>query len=203
MFLVDELDRPTPRLEWFPLDRSIPAELDPAGGHGGEPRWHHEAMGGGWTPDGTLIEFVRSRGVGVIATADPSGAPEAALMRLAITDDAELIFDTGTRSRKLHNIRERPHVAAVIGWDDHVSIQLEGMAEIPTGANRERCVAAYLAQHPNMQDRAESSHVAHVRVRVTWVRYADFRPASRETIEFTATTAPASRRVWTQTPRRT
>lgn len=131
-----------------------------------------------------LIEFVRARGLGVVATVAADGAPEAALVGLAATADGELVFDTSRRSRKFVNIEPEARVAVVVGWDDEVTVQIEGVADIPTGANRDRCLEAYFAQYPDGRERAQSPNITHVRVRPRWVRYADFRPDTFGITEF-------------------
>ena len=42
----------------------------------------------------------------------------------------------------------------VIGWDNEMTVQCEGTAEIPTGADRDRCLQAYFAQYPDGVERA-------------------------------------------------
>lgn len=64
-----------------------------------------------------LVSFVRERGLAVVATREPGGAPQAALVGVAATDQAETIFDTSADSRKYHNLNRDPRVAVVIGLD--------------------------------------------------------------------------------------
>lgn len=127
---------------------------------------------------------MRARGLGVVATVAPDGSPEAALVGLAATDDAELVFDTSRSSRKVANIERQRRVADVVGWDDEVTVQLEGDADFPTGADRDRCLEAYFAQYPDGRERARSANIVHVRVRPHWVRYADYRPDTFGVTEF-------------------
>lgn len=131
-----------------------------------------------------LIAFVRARGLGIVATVAPNGAPEAALVGIAATDDAELVFDTSRHSRKAANIESRPTVAMVVGWDDEVTVQIEGLADFPTGADRDRCLNAYFAQYPDGRERAQSPNIVHVRVRPRWIRHADYRPDTFGVTEF-------------------
>jgi PPOX class probable F420-dependent enzyme len=125
-----------------------------------------------------LVEFVRARGLGVVATVGPAGAPQAALVGLAATERGELVFDTARDSRKLSNIVADHEVALVVGWHDEVTAQIEGVADIPREADRDRCLDAYFQQYPEGRERAESPSIVHVRVRPRWVRYSDFRPAT-------------------------
>lgn len=125
-----------------------------------------------------LIEFVRQRGLAVIATRDVSGAPEAALVGIAATDRAELVFDTSVGSRKCVNLRAFPRVAVVIGFEDEVTVQGEGVADVLVGAERDRCLAAYVDQYPDGLKRAEDPDIVLVRIQLDWVRRCDYRPDS-------------------------
>lgn len=123
-----------------------------------------------------LIEFVRICGLAVVASRGADGSPQAALVGIAATDQGELIFDCSRGSRKFSNIERDPAVAVVIGWDDEVTVQIEGVADGLSGADLKRCKAAYFEQYPDGQDRAESPEVAHIRVTPRWLRYSDYRP---------------------------
>jgi hypothetical protein len=87
-----------------------------------------------------FINFVRQRGLAVIATRGADGAPQAALIGITATERGELVFDTSRGSRKYHNLSAFAQVALVIGWDNEMTVQCEGTAEIPTGADHDRCL---------------------------------------------------------------
>jgi PPOX class probable F420-dependent enzyme len=125
-----------------------------------------------------LVEFVRACGFGVVATRAPDGSPQAALVGVAATDRGEIVFDTLSGSRKCRNLQAFPRVALVIGWDDAVTLQCEGDAEIVSGTERDRCMRPYVAQHPDGVERAEDPDIVLVRVRLAWGRVSDFRPSS-------------------------
>lgn len=122
-----------------------------------------------------FVEFVRSAGQGVVATVDVHGDPQAALVGLAVSDAAEVIFDSLTETRKIRNIRAHPRVALVIGSDDSVSVQIEGTADILAGAERDKCGQIYVAQFPGA--RALDDEFSIVRVVPQWLRYYDAREA--------------------------
>jgi hypothetical protein len=107
-----------------------------------------------------LIDFVRARGLGVIASRGPDGSPQAALVGIAATDEGELVLDCSRGSRKYANIESDPAVAVVVGWDDEVTVQVEGSAQILGGADLERCKVAYFEQYPGGQERAASPEIA-------------------------------------------
>jgi len=125
-----------------------------------------------------LINFVRQRGIAVIATRGADGAPQAALVGITATGRGELVFDTRRSSRKYRNLSAFAHVALVIGWDNEMTVQCEGTADIPTGVDRDRCLQAYLAQYPDGIERVHDHDIVHVRVCPSWLRYSDYRPGS-------------------------
>jgi PPOX class probable F420-dependent enzyme len=123
-----------------------------------------------------LIDFVRTCALGVIASRGPDGSPQAALVGIAATDEGEFVFDCSRGSRKYANIERDPAVALVVGWDDEVTVQVEGSAQILGGADLERCKTAYFEQYPDGQQRAASPETVHIRVIPRWLRYSDYRP---------------------------
>lgn len=121
-----------------------------------------------------FVAFVRDRGLAVLATCGPDGAPQAALVGVAATGRGELVFDASRRSRKVRNLTADPRVALVVGFDDEVTVQCEGLADLPSGAEHRRCLEAYLRQYPDGRRRAEDPDTVHVRVRPQWVRSCDY-----------------------------
>jgi general stress protein 26 len=125
-----------------------------------------------------LVAFVRRRGVAVVATRGPDGAPQAAEVGVAVTEDAEIIFDTSIHSREYHNILAFSQVALVVGGDEEVTVQSEGVADVLTGEDRDRCLRVYFQQYPEGRERALNPDIAHVRIRPLWIRLSDYRPGS-------------------------
>jgi pyridoxine/pyridoxamine 5'-phosphate oxidase len=64
-----------------------------------------------------FAEFVRVAGMGVVATVDAEGNPEAALVDLAATNAGEVIFDSAVVARKVGNIAANPHFALPVPDD--------------------------------------------------------------------------------------
>jgi PPOX class probable F420-dependent enzyme len=124
----------------------------------------------------TLVQFVRVRGLAVLATTAADGSPQAAVVGVAATADGDIVFDTTRGSRKFANLTREPRVALVIGseWEDERTVQLEGTAaEIPAD---DPAVAAYYQQFPTGQERADGPEIVYVRIRPRWARYSDYRP---------------------------
>lgn len=131
-----------------------------------------------------LLPFLQKHRLGIQSTVSPSGEPQAAVVGIAVTPELEVIFDTVENTRKCRNLRVNPKIAFVIGWDEEITVQLEGIADEPLGAERERILGAYFAVYPDGRDRLKWEGITHFRVRPTWIRYSDFR-VPQQIVEFT------------------
>jgi pyridoxine/pyridoxamine 5'-phosphate oxidase len=131
-----------------------------------------------------LLPFLQKHRLGVQSTVSPSGDPQAAVVGIAVTPELEIVFDTIDTSRKCRNLRANPKIAFVIGWDQEITVQLEGIADEPTGSERDRILDVYFAVYPECRDHLAWSGITHFRVRTTWIRYSDFN-APQQILEFT------------------
>ena len=122
-----------------------------------------------------LLTFVRRSKLAVVSTTSAAGAPQAAVVGIAVTDALEIVFDTLETSRKAVNLRRDARVALVIGWDEEQTVQCEGIADEPTGPELERIKAVYIAAFPDGVARQSWPGLTYFRVRLRWARYSDFR----------------------------
>jgi pyridoxine/pyridoxamine 5'-phosphate oxidase len=125
-----------------------------------------------------LLSFLRSYRWAVEATASKEQAPQAAIIGFAVTERLELVFDTLASSRKATNLRANPRVALVIGgWNDSDprTVQYEGVADFPTGAELERVKQTYFGAFPDGTTRISWPGITYARVKPAWVRGSDFR----------------------------
>ena len=120
-----------------------------------------------------LVAFVLRRRQALLATRGPDGAPQSSSVDVAVTDEAEIVFDVSIHSREYQNLVAFPLVALVIGADEEVTVQCEGTADLLSGEDRDRCLRTYFQQQPNGRDRALKAYIAHVRVRPRMLRLAD------------------------------
>jgi PPOX class probable F420-dependent enzyme len=123
-----------------------------------------------------LVQFIRARGLAVLATTSVEGRPQAAVIGVAATDEGGIVFDTTRGSRKFVNLTRQPRVALAIGcdWADERTVQLEGTAtEIPPDA---AAAEAYYLQFPDGRKRARWPDIVHVLVQPDWGRFSDYRP---------------------------
>ena len=134
-----------------------------------------------------LLQFMRSEKYAVQATVSPEGRPQAAVVGIAVSDRFEIVFDTLASSRKAPNLRANPAVAQVIGGTrggDERTVQYEGMADEPDGAELERLLALYYARFPDGPERRSWTGLTYVRVKPTWIRHSDFGVQPPEIVEF-------------------
>lgn len=130
-----------------------------------------------------LLAFLRAHRLMVQSSIGALGAPQAAVVGFAVSDSLEFVFDTLQTTRKYGNIIADPRVALVIGWDDR-TVQVEGVADVPQGAERNRMRECYFEAHPDGRERLLWPGLVHVRVIPTWLRYSDFRVTPEKLIEF-------------------
>jgi general stress protein 26 len=142
-------------------------------------------------PEG-ILDFVRARRLAVVATVSESGMPEAALMGIAVTSDERIVFDTVKSSRKYANLCARNGIALVVGWEEEITVQLEGIAEEPTGIDLEFCKDAYFVAHPDGRERQDWPDIAYIAVRLTWMRYCDYGVSGIGIVEHTRRARDAS-----------
>jgi hypothetical protein len=125
----------------------------------------------------------------VQASVTGDARPQAAVVGIAVSDDFEIVFDTVDFSRKAQNIRSNPAVSLVIGGThdgDERTVQYEGTADVPTGAERDRLLDLYFSRFPDGRDRLSWRGLIHVRVRPRWIRYSNFNSNPPEILEWDA-----------------
>ena len=130
-----------------------------------------------------LLDFIRPIDHAVMASVHPTGSPQAAVVGIVVSDALEIFFDTSNVSRKCLNLRARPKIAFVIGWDDAQTAQVEGIADEPTGEDLARLKKLYFARFAEGPAREKWPDITYFRVRVTWARYSDFRGAQAQIVE--------------------
>jgi hypothetical protein len=121
-----------------------------------------------------LVRFLRRYRLAVESSVAPDGAPQAAVVGFGVGDALEIVFDTLTSTRKYKNLVADPRIALVIGWDDDITAQIEGVVDFPTGDELARVREIYFAAYPDGRDRLAWPGITHARVRPTWVRTSDF-----------------------------
>src|SRR5689334_1264684 len=136
-----------------------------------------------------LLRFMRTQRLAVQASHALEGGAQAALVGIAVTDAFEIVFDTLATTRKARNLRTSPRAAFVLGgWGagDERTVQFEGIADEPIGAELERIKQSYFDAWPDGPARASWPGITYFRVRPTWIRFSDFTSAPPRIREFSS-----------------
>jgi general stress protein 26 len=128
-----------------------------------------------------LLSFLRRQRLCVQSSVTGAGAPQAAVVGYAVSDDLEIVFDTLGSTRKAHNLRRDPRSALVIGWNDDQTVQIEGLADEPVDEDLARLKQIYFAVFPDGVERQTWPGITYFRIRPHWARYSDFRPGGSVT----------------------
>jgi len=124
-----------------------------------------------------VLDIVRRKRLAVVSTVGDSGGPEAALVGFALTERNEIVFDTLGSSRKAVNLGHRAAAALVIGWDNDITVQIEGEARRPQGDDLAYAKGAYYREWPDGRARENWPDIAYIVVRPRWMRYANYAGA--------------------------
>lgn len=119
----------------------------------------------------------------------PNAGPQAAVVGFAVSDQFEIVFDTLTTTRKAQNLRKNPLIALVIGGltaGDEQTVQYEGPADEPVGAELERLKQIYYSAYPDGPSRASWPGLIYIRAKPEWIRYSDYNQNPPEIVEFRA-----------------
>ncbi len=76
-----------------------------------------------------ILDFIKKQKLAVISTITPKNTPQSAVLEFGETNNLEIIIDMFTSSRKYKNLQTNPNVSLVIGWDENITVQYEGVAQ--------------------------------------------------------------------------
>jgi hypothetical protein len=136
-----------------------------------------------------LVVFLRTERLAVQTSVSAAGAPQAAVVGIAVSDRFEIVFDTLASTRKAVNLRQNPRTALVVGGlkaGEERTAQIEGIADYPSGAELDRLKRVYYGVYPDGPSRLYWPGLTYIRVRPTWIRFSDFNQAPPLIVEFTA-----------------
>lgn len=136
---------------------------------------------------GSVLTFLRGHRLAVQASVSPAGAPQSAVIGYAVSDRLDIVFDTLDSTRKAENLRRNDRIALTIGGlttGDERTVQLEGVADEPAGAELEALKQVYYAAYPEGPTRLSWPGLIYIRVRPTWIRDSDYNARPPEIIEF-------------------
>ncbi|MDA1316922.1 MAG: pyridoxamine 5'-phosphate oxidase family protein [bacterium] len=120
-----------------------------------------------------IMAFLDSEVHMSISTADKQGKVEAACVGFAHTSDGVLMFGTYNTSRKYQNLVNNPFVAVVIGFDEGISIQYEGIASQLAGDELMKLKPIYFSKHPTARKYEHDEPQVYFQIKPSWIRWID------------------------------
>ena len=115
------------------------------------------------------------------------GAPQSALVGIAITPELEIIFDLVEKSRKFANIAHiarDPRVAFLTGWQGEVTVQYEGVARQISSTELGPYHEIYFRKLTDAPSRLKWEGITHYVVTRMSIRYSDYDQTPPEIVEF-------------------
>jgi pyridoxine/pyridoxamine 5'-phosphate oxidase len=133
-----------------------------------------------------LYRFLAAHALAVVGSISTEGAPQSALVGIAVTEDLEIVFDTLNTTRKYRNLTSNPKASVVVGWEGEKTVQFEGEAFLPEGEELARYKGVYFSKWPDGVDRQNWPGLVYFVVRPRWIRFSDFdqRPPLIEEMVF-------------------
>ena len=134
-----------------------------------------------------VLQFMRSHTLAVEASVSQLDTPQAAVVGFVVTDGFEIFFDCLSTTRKVVNLRQNPRCAFVIGGllnGDERSVQYEGVADEPNGAELTYLKEHYFVRFPDGRERQHWPNLIYIRVRPRWLRYSDYNQSPPLIVEF-------------------
>lgn len=121
-----------------------------------------------------MFSFMQGQTFAVLSSVNREGTPESALVGIAVTPELEIIFDTLKTSRKYGNLKANPAAAFVLGCSGDETLQYEGTAGEPVGAELARVQKAYFAKFPDGPERMTWPNICYFVLKPKWIRFSDY-----------------------------
>ncbi len=129
-----------------------------------------------------ILDFIKGHKIAVVSTMDKN-TPESAVVEFSETKDLEIIFDTFSYFRKYRNMKRNPNVSIVIGWDNNVTVQYEGVSKEITEDELRKYKTLHVRKLPDAKKYVNSKDIKFFRVAPKWIRYSDLNKKPWEIIE--------------------
>jgi len=133
---------------------------------------------------GGVFRFLDTCSLGVVSTLGADGAPQSALVGIAVTPGLEIIFDTVEKSRKFGNLMRDPRASLVAGWQSETTVQLEGVARRISSTELGPYHEVYFRKFPDGPARLKWVGIAYFVIAPRWARYSDYNQSLAEIAEF-------------------
>ncbi len=122
-----------------------------------------------------ILDFIKNEKLAVISTVGIDNKPESAVIGFGQSDKLELVFDTYNTSRKYKNLMTNKNVSFVIGWDEAITVQYEGIAEELEGEEKKRFQMLRWEKDPKSERWATREGITYFKVIPKWIRISDLK----------------------------
>jgi pyridoxine/pyridoxamine 5'-phosphate oxidase len=123
-----------------------------------------------------LLSYMQGHRLVVVSSVGRDGAPQSALVGIAVSPQFEVIFDTLADSRKHANLLRDARASIVFTGPAEQTLQLEGIARPVTvaGAQDAELREIYYGVWPDGRNRVTWPTLSYWCVSPRWARYSDF-----------------------------
>ena len=136
-----------------------------------------------------LYQFIHASRLGVLSTIAPNGAPQSAVVGIAVAPNLSIVFDTLKSTRKYANLKADPRCSMVI-WEGEVTVQYEGIATEPEGEALTEAKGIYFPTWPSCVEHQNWPGITWFLISPMCIRYSDFDSGHIEETSFPAPPSP-------------
>lgn len=128
----------------------------------------------------TILNFIHSYDLCVLSTTNAEGSSESALVGFSDNDTYELLIGTTTSSRKHTNIKALPAVSIVVGWNEGICVQYEGIARVlQKGEELDSYLQNHFIKLPGAKKYKDNPEQCYILIEPRWLRFTDTNPSPR------------------------
>lgn len=121
-----------------------------------------------------VLNLIKELSICVLSTVDNINMkPQSAVVNFAQNDHLELIFHTFNFSRKYKNLKVNTNVSVVIGWEEGLTVQYEGVAVELSGEERNIYKQLYFNKLPEMKRWEGADGITYFKIVPSWIRLTD------------------------------
>lgn len=131
-----------------------------------------------------VLDFIKKQKLAVLSTVNKDNKPESAVLEFGETDNFEIIVDMYNTSRKYKNMQTNPIVSLVIGWDENITVQYEGVASELFDEEKLKYQLIYWAKNPKAKRWAKREGIVYFKITPKWIRYSDLNSHPWKISEF-------------------
>lgn len=130
-----------------------------------------------------VLDFIKGCKLAVLSTVSAENTSESAVLEFGQTDELEIIFDCFESAKKYNNLQTNPNVSVVIGWDENITVQYEGVAKEVFGEEKNKYQELYWQKNPDARRWADREGIKYFKIVPTWIRYSDLNEKPWKIIE--------------------